>query len=287
MIGRSLGRRLATGVLLALALGVLGPPRSANADARSDYLIRALRTSPGFRVRAQAAISLGGVATAPEVVDALRDALEDGHPAVRAAAAAALERHGDPSVLPQLRRAASDREAVVRNAATHAITALERVARTRPRTRTLPDNPPSGGGAARFYVAVGTPGSRVRGVTDATLRSARAIIEREAQTINGVRIAPDDERPRAAQQVMSRDNLVGFYLDSSIVAIEEQPGGALRARVSVVLQTYPDRNIRSMLSGAATVMGASGETARQQAIEGALRGALRSLPQAMAAASGG
>ena len=73
--------------------------------------------------------------------------------------------------------------------------------------------------------------------------------------------------------------------DISIVASEDRPNGGLRARVSVVVQTYPDRNVRSMLNGAATVMGASGDSARQQAIEGALRGALRGLPQAMEASA--
>mgnify|MGYP001948514249 CR=1 FL=1 len=71
----------------------------------------------------------------------------------------------------------------------------------------------------------------------------------------------------------------------AIVEIDQRPGGGLRARVSVVLQSYPDRNIRSMLNGSATVMGATGTQAQQQAIEGAIRGALRNLPQAMAAAA--
>lgn len=275
-----LGRLLSLSALAALlAVGV-----TAYADARTDYLIRALRTSQMFRVRTQAAISLGGAETSPEVVEALTGALGDDHPAVRAAAAAALERHGDPDALPALREAARDREAVVRSAATRAVRALERVARTRPRsTPTDPRPSRPSGGQAQYYVAVGTPGTKVRGIDREALRSARAAIERSAQEIGGVRIAPDGERPGAAQRVISEDGLVGFFIDSSIVAVEERPGGALRAQVSVILQSYPDRNIRSMLSGAATVTGGSGATLRQQAIEGAFRGALRSLPQAMAA----
>lgn len=254
------------------------------ADARTDYLIRALRTSRMFRVRAQAAISLGGVDTSPEVIEALGGALGDDHPAVRAAAAAALERHGDPSALPALRRHSRDGEAMVRRAVSSAVRSLERVARTRPQTHpTRPDPPPSSGGDAQYYVAVGTPGTKVRGISRDVLRAARASIERTASGVDGVRIAPDGERPRAAQRVISQDGLVGYFIDSSIVAIEERPGGATRARVSIVLQSYPDRNIRSMMNGAATVTGARGAQAQQQAIEGALRGALRSLPQAMAA----
>ena len=57
------------------------------ADARSDYLIRLLRGSSQFRVRAQAAISLGNTDPSAEVLAALSLSLKDEHPAVRAAAA--------------------------------------------------------------------------------------------------------------------------------------------------------------------------------------------------------
>jgi hypothetical protein len=53
--------------------------------------------------------------------------------------------------------------------------------------------------------------------------------------------------------------------------------------VSVIVNTYPGRDMRVILQGAATVQGASGASAERQAIEGALTGALRRLPQAFAA----
>lgn len=257
---------------------------TAFADARTDYLIRVLRTSPMFRVRTQAAISLGSVQTDPDVIEALGGALRDEHPAVRAAAASALERQGDTSALPALRRATSDREAAVREAATRAVQSLERVARTQPRTRPLPEteSAPSGG-SARFYVAIGRPGTKVRSISRETLDGLRTFIERQVRTVPGVQIAPDGERAAAANHVMSEGELVGYYLDSSIVELQEQPGGGMRVRVSVVVQTYPDRNIRSMLNGAATVTSGSGEALQRQVIEGALRGALRGLAPVMEA----
>src|SRR6185503_12446677 len=98
----------------------------------------------------------------------------DDQPAVRAAAAGALERHNNPSAIPALRRAMNDSESAVRNAASRAVTALERVARTQPRTRPMPEHdgsPQSDGGRARFYVAVGRPGTRARDISPATLDS--------------------------------------------------------------------------------------------------------------------
>jgi len=257
------------------------------ADARTDYLVRALRTSRMFRVRTQAAISLGGVTGQPQVTRALTDALGDDHPAVRAAACAALQRQGDPGALGRLRRMSSDRQSAVRRACAGAVTALERVARSGTRRTVTPrsSETPSSGGAARFYVAVGLPGSRVPRLSAQTLQSARQLLRRETGRMSGVQLAPDNERPRAATQAIRSGSMTGYFLDSSIVSVEQTSQG-LRARVSVVVQSYPDRNIRSMLQGAATVPGGRGASAERQAIEGALRGALRNLPQALAASAG-
>lgn len=239
-----------------------------------------------FPVRAQAAISLGSVQSEASVIRALSDALADAHPAVRAAAARSLERQGDPSALPALRTVTRDREAAVQRAVESAIRALERVARTEPQTEALPSGThPSGSGSDRFYVAVGRPGTTVTGISGGTLDSAQQLIRTSIGGMSGVRLAPPSEPSGDAQRILRSDSLVGYYLDSSIASVEERPGGGLRASVSVVVQSYPDRNIRSMLNGAATVMGASGETARRQAIEGALRAALRNLPQAMEASA--
>jgi hypothetical protein len=252
------------------------------ADPRSDYLINVLRTSPQFRVRTQAAISLGSVASDPTVVGALSQALGDEHPSVRAAAASSLERHGDPSALPALRRAANDRESGVRSAVARAVSHLERLQRTQPRTRPVPNTEaPAPSGDARFYVAVGRPGTKVRTIPSDVLETAHQFIATTARGVPGVQIAPDNERPAAANRVISERGLVGYYLDSSIVEMQSQ-GGTVRVRVSIVVQTYPERNIRSMLNGSASASGA-GASLERQVIEGAFRGALRGLPQVMAA----
>lgn len=260
---------------------------TALADARTDYLVRALRTSDMFRVRTQAAISLGAVPTEPQVVRVLSDALRDENPAVRAAAASSLGRQGDPSALTALRRLNRDPERAVRHAAEASVRALERVERSTPNIAPVPGGggQPSGGGADRYYVAVGRPATTVRNIGSGMLDSAQRLIRQTCGGMSGVRLAPEQERSSAARRVIAADSLVGYYLDISITSIQERPNGGLRASVSVVVQTYPGRNIRSMLNGAATVMGASGATAQRQAIEGALRGALRNLPQAMAASA--
>lgn len=257
----------------------------AHADARTEYLVRLLRTSDAFRVRAQAALSLASVSAEPSVIEALTAALRDESSAVRAAAASSLERLGDVSALPALRAAERDSERGVRDAVARAVRALERVARTTPSTtggsgsETGVEPTP---GTTRYYVGVGVPGTNVAGIERGTLQSARGFIAGRVQQLEGVRVAPESESPRDAERVIRRDSLTGFYLDSSIVSVETRPDGAVRAAVSVVVQSYPERNVRSMLQGAATVMGQSGPAAQRAAIEAALTSALRNLGTAMA-----
>ena len=65
----------------------------------------------------------------------------------------------------------------------------------------------------------------------------------------------------------------------------EDNGDGTRAVISVIVNTYPGRDMRAMLRGAATVPGGHDAFAQRTAIEGAVRGAIRSLPQAMAASA--
>jgi hypothetical protein len=284
--GTRLGRVLGTVKRAALvAVGILAMTAGSPAagQGRADYLIRLLKTSDTFRVRAQAALSLGRLEADEAVVGALSGALRDPHPAVRSAAASSLEKLGDPSALPALRLARKDDNSTAREAVHRAIASLERIARTRPRAAPLPpDEAPSG--PARFYVAVATPKSNSGSVPANTLAEARQVLVRQLGQMDGVLIAPEKEPPGKVKKVLSDRKLLGYHVESSVVQIEETSSGT-RAVVSVILATYPGRDMRAMLQGSATVPGARGPSAAAQAIEGALTGALRRLPQALVASA--
>jgi len=284
-------RALTRALVIALLL-FAGHTAIAHADARTDYLVRLMTTSTQFRVRAQAALALAQAApTDAAVTQALVRALRDEHPAVRAAAVSSLQSRNDVSVLDALRAAKTDSDRSVASAATRAVTSLERTARTA-RPTTAPSrnagtdtSPPPSSGPARFYVGVATPATTAS-LSPAVLSSARSFIVQTVTQIPGVQIAPSTESNAAARRVIQERRLVGYYLDVSITSVEERPGGALRAAVSVIVNTYPGRDMRSILQGAATVSGSgAGDEARQQAIEAALTGALRRLPQALDASA--
>jgi len=245
-------------------------------DPRSTYLIKLLEGSSQFRVRAQAAISLGTVEASQGAVEALTKALRDVHPAVRAAAATSLGRVGGTSSLVALRGLERDTEEPVRSAAR---AALAKIASTAPE-RVDPVGPPDvPSGPALYYVAVAQPATRVTSLDKQLLIKAHAFIKQRVGQMQGVRLAPDAESFQAAEQVLKKQRLKGFYLDSSIVSVEKRPGGETRIAVSVIVATYPGRDMRAIMQGAATVTGAGSQT-YHQALEGAYSGALRQLSQA-------
>jgi hypothetical protein len=260
----------------ALVATTLLPGHGA-ADARSDYLVRLLKGSTQFRVRAQAAISLGGIGAAPEVVDALASSLQDEHPAVRASAATSLSRLADPRALRALRAAAQDPEPPVRTAVRAAISKLEGDERRNPEVIAKPPRPT---GPIRYYVAVGRPGSQAPGVTAEDIDRAQQILRDRVAGLSGVQLAVERESPASVRTLLRSRNLRGFYIDSSITTVESKPGGSTRVAVSVIVATYPDRAMRAIMQGAATASG--GADTRAQAIGGALKSALSQLPQAMA-----
>jgi len=257
---------------------------SVQADVRSDYLIRLLKGSSQFRVRAQAAISLSRVQADPSVIEALSEALQDDHPAVRAAAASSLESLGDPSAINALQKASNDPEMAVKEAIRRALAVLKRTAsKSTGGTNTteateirIPSGPP------KYYVGVGLPGGKDSSLNYNHLSTVRAYIEERIKEIDGVLLAPEEEKPQVAKRIIKQKGLTGYYLDSSIMSIEQRADGSTRAVVSVIVGTYPGRDMRVILQGAATVMGNDSES-KTQAILYAFKGALRRLPQALEA----
>ncbi|MEM6954727.1 MAG: hypothetical protein AAF645_03535, partial [Myxococcota bacterium] len=160
-----------------------------------------------------------------------------------------------------------------RRAIASAIRSLERVASRRGSETTEPSGP------ARFYVGVGEPGNQASLDGDLVAHAAQ-YLRSQIESMDGVSMAPQDESRNAANRAIRRNNLTGYFIDSSIVRVEETDVGT-RVVVSVIVNTYPGRDMRAILNGAATVPGASGARAIRAAMEGALRSATRRLLQAM------
>lgn len=263
--------------LLAVAFMLAqATPTHASADARTGYLVKLLKGSTQFRVRTQAAISLGSVPDSPQAEEALREALKDHHPAVRAAAAASLGRLGVEAAVAAIERLRKDPEPPVRAAAEAALKAIQR-------SQSAPDTPtkPGGSGAPAFYVAVGSTNTKVPEVGTGKAGRMAEILRAQLQTVDGVELAPLRESEKRARRVLKKRKLKGYILDASITSVQPRAGGGTRVAVSLVVSTYPDHDMRAILNGAATAIGGGSERAFEQALEGAITGALRQLPQAL------
>ncbi|UCH28636.1 MAG: HEAT repeat domain-containing protein [Myxococcales bacterium] len=245
---------------------------AAHANGSEDYLVRLLRNSDAFRVRAQAALSLGQLEKTPRSVAALERAVRDRHPAVRVSAISSLKRLESKQSLPVVERAKRDRNKSVRRAALEAVEALEAIGERQ-----------RGPGAPQYLVAVGMPGAKAERVSRQMLFDARIYLSERLLELRGVELAPDDLSPADAKSEIVKRRLKGFYLESSVVTLEPK-GAGVRAVVSIIVLSYPGRDMRGMLRGAATATGRYSSETAEQAIHGAFVGALRRLPTVLHAA---
>jgi HEAT repeat protein len=270
-------RRGSLAMLVALIVGLAAPGPARAEDARLAFLGRMLKGSGEYRVRVQAALSLGEIG-GHGASAALIEALRDDHPAVRTAAAAALGRLGDAAAVEPLEGLDHDSNAGVRSAARRSLRALRAAAQAPPphEEGTPPPEPAAPQGPAHFYVGVGDMGSRA-GTRDAEVKSLLKRYVREALgRANGVRIAPDGESPQTSGRVIDRGHLEGYFLTGSCLKLQAAGAGNVHAEVSVMVLTNPGRDLRFMLNGAAdaTSRGANDVDAQNSALAGAAEAAV-------------
>lgn len=250
-------------------------------------LVRDLATGTDFRVRVEAALSLGRTHSAAAVAP-LVGALDDPHPAVRAAAAAALgalgrreagdalrahlSREPAPSVQSQLRAAlerltASDEEA----------SASATAARSR---------------SARYLVKVGqlrnlssTRGQQVAEVFRGATRARAAELPGVELLGEGVEGASEAQRRK----------LPLLVLDGVVNRLAPGARGerlTVSAQVEYTFRKVPEHALRGTISGAAQAEGGAAPPLvkdkmaelEQQALCGAVESAMRGAPQVLLAA---
>ena len=141
---------------------------------------------------------------------------------------------------------------------------------------------PRNTGTPRYYVAIGQPGDNSSSLSATEIAALQGFLSDQVGGVEGVVLAPSGEAVAATTRALRSNHLVGYFIDSSVVSVEQSAEGTT-ARVSIILATYPGRDMRAMLSGSARVPNARGAEAVQRAVQGAVQGSLRRLPQAMEA----
>jgi hypothetical protein len=299
-------------IVIACALGAASAFSVPDAGAAQDRAtLQRLLDDNGrdFRVRVQAAFAMGNTRDAAFGASLSR-ALTDTNPAVRAAAATALGRLGDPSTLPALQRALRDSSAAVRLQVERAVRSVESAPPSAGARQAAgmpaPLAPAAGLGAlaaapgaasnevnwrdVRYAVTLGEMRNRSGFERDALAQKLRSEVERNLRMLRGVAVLSGPDA-RAEREIAQR-RLPRLRFEGNLAKVERRAQASalsVRCEVSLVLLDEPGRNMRGALNGAATgsdaPRGARPDQERrlaEQALEGAVRGAMRQAPAALA-----
>ena len=219
---------------------------AAAAGTDTSRLIRSLETSDDFRVRAQAALALGG-SKSRDAVNPLCKALSDENSTVRASAAAAIGRlHlGGEECLEQQGKA--EKSATVTSAIKKAIAQL----------RAEPE--PEFTSHTMYYVAVGK-------ITDNTGRAAGEVVNivkkavRDAADANSaIALAPGTENAaQATKRLTAHKGVKGLCLLPRVGA-PQYSDKTLKLKVEVAYLTYPGKALLGMMGIPLTATGVRGK----------------------------
>jgi len=260
-----MSRRLYS-ILFAASVLLLAPALFAKATSTGN-LVRSLQTSDDFRVRTQAALSLGG-SKSSDAVEPLCNALDDDNTTVRAAAAAAIGRlHlGGDSCLERRRKA--EKNATVKTAIKKAIDVL----------RAEPE--PDFTSETRFYVAIGKTTDNTGRSGDEVNNLVRKSMRETAESSNNILMAPASETTTQAKKRLSAHKGVkGLYLLPRVGA-PQYTDKNLKIRIEVAYFTYPSKALLGMLGIPLSAQGVRGKSRdiEDQLIEAASERAIEKVP---------
>ena len=225
-------KRFLTAIAVAalVAFGVV-PTSIAQDDATA---LRDLANGGDFRVRVSAALALGR-SKSPGARAALEKALNDPHPAVRAAASAALGNLGDANATPAL-QAALARETTPSVKAQYESTLKKLGGSSSTSSR------------AKFLVALGRMDVRQGAFPPNTLKAATRT---RMSQMSGVEVVADGSDVSAISRTR---NLPAFTVDGTLTKLAKSTSSAgvsVSARVEYLLRKMPDHAIKATMSGTA------------------------------------
>lgn len=211
---------------------------SAFADARTDYLINMLENGGNYRIRVQAATTLGKLRSTA-AVPALVKSLGDENELVVISAATALGQIGDPSVIPELEKA---------NGGTPSKAAKSQIETTLRILRAL-----SSGGAVvseadmkpRFLIRVDAMGDSSGGMRKDIPETLRKVVEERATREPGVVIQKPDMSASDVKKKLKQDKLAGYILSGALIKMEKVDN-QLVVKISLNVFKNPDYSLLMM-----------------------------------------
>jgi len=220
--------------LLLLPAGV--PP--AAAQGSSDRLVQALG-NPSFKVRLQAAILIGKRKLF-HAAPALRDALDDNHDAVRAAAAVSLGKMGDQDARKSVVRLLRHDNDLVARAAEKSLVLLDKAK----------------GGAAKYLVAIDKPKAPKTASRSHLVRLTKAMKDKIEQNPQVIFSAGEETvlKKSKLKNHLKKRKLTGILIQpklSRLRATEKHGNTVVDGKVSVMVVTLVKRRMEFSAGGEA------------------------------------
>jgi len=258
-------------ILLALLLSASFSVE-ATADARSEYLINMLENGSSYRVKVQAATTLGQI-KCQDAVGVLERALEDDHELVVIAAAAALGRIGDTSVIPSVSRAL---ESPPSSAARSQLESTMRILKAITGEGAIED---ARAADSVFLVRVDAMGNSSTTQREDVTDLMRDTVMQTLRKQPGVVIQEPGLGNKQVKKKLKKEKLRGYILSGSVLRMEHV-GDQMIVKISLNVFSNPDYNLLMMPSAEGAVAVIDGPLTREterSAQEKALRAVIEAL----------
>lgn len=215
------------------------------ADARSDYLINMLEKGATYRIRVQAATTLGVIRCA-EATKALGRALSDESDLVVISSAAALGQIGDPSAIPMIETALKDPPSEPAKAQ------LETTLRVLRALVSGGELAPVGDATPRFLIRVDAMGDSSGSQRGDITEKMRAMVVDRLGRAPGVVLQDAGMKAGQVKSMVKKEKLKAFILTGSIIRLE-RTGTQLVVKISLNVFSNPGYNLLAMPSAEGAV----------------------------------
>lgn len=238
-------RRFFAILSVALLISFFGPlPLSA--DTRTDYLINMLRTGQNYRLRVQAATTLGKL-RAEEAVPVLVEATRDVDELVIISAAIALKQIGDASVVPELEKSmAKAPSEAAKSQLALTLRILSEIGHAAPPPTTVSVATP------RFLVRVDAMGNSSTTSGGNLTSLMRTIVLERLEKETDILLQPTEWKSEEVVQKIKQDKLRAYIVSGSIIRMEKV-GKNLIVKLSLNVFTNPDYSLIMMPTSEATL----------------------------------
>jgi hypothetical protein len=269
--------------MLALCAGVV--VCAGGTSVAQDASVE-LANNPDFRVRVTAALTIARTKP-PNARAKLEHALDDTHPAVRAAAAAALGTLGDPAAIPTLeRKAGGESSGSVKSQMLASVATLHRGAAAASATAA-----PSGVtmSNAKYVLQLGAMRNNTAVHNEQIGSVMRSSAKSRAAGLTGA-VVMDGTDPVIVRQAAAKKIPI-LTLDGQLTVLQQtaaRSGVSFQAQVEFSVKKFPEQSLQGTMRGAATTTGDPRRTdeLQFQAVDGAVESAMRQADRGLMTVAG-